>query len=273
MSAVLGLPRTKWICWTLRALCCLPLAVPVIACAPLPPTLPSVGPDATATPVASSPANTIPSPSVPPSEQQVPALDQPDASGPARALPFDSPAGLAAYDLATRLGVDPQAVVILQIEEAEFPVSGLGCMPAARDGDTGAEAGTVPGQEITLAVDDQEYVYRAIGWDVTLCAPEAESSGLTLPLSRYGVNGAPIQAAREALAQQIGVPAESVEVRSVAAVNWPDTSLGCAEPDMMYAQVITPGFLMLLDAGGRVHEVHSDLHRVVICDKALDTDS
>lgn len=47
-----------------------------------------------------------------------------------------------------------------------------------------------------------------------------------------------------------GTPEQSVEVVSVEASTFGDTSLGCPEEGKMYAQVITPGFTVILDAEG-----------------------
>jgi len=54
---------------------------------------------------------------------------------------------------------------------------------------------------------------------------------------------------------------------AVEAVNWPDTSLGCPELDMMYAQVITPGYRILLSYSAEIRVYHSDRgDRVVYCE-------
>ena len=59
------------------------------------------------------------------------------------------------------------------------------------------------------------------------------------------------------LARQLGIAAEAITVRSVEAVEWPDASLGCPEPGMMYAQVITPGYRIMLEANGQFYEYHA----------------
>ncbi len=67
---------------------------------------------------------------------------------------------------------------------------------------------------------------------------------------------------------QFGVDAGSLELVSVEAVEWPDASLGCPEPDMMYAQVVTPGYRIVLDAQGQAIELHTDAQQppqVVTC--------
>jgi hypothetical protein len=59
------------------------------------------------------------------------------------------------------------------------------------------------------------------------------------------------------LAGQLDIAAEAITVRSVEAVEWPDASLGCPKPGMMYAQVITPGYRIVLEAGGQSYEYHA----------------
>jgi len=70
--------------------------------------------------------------------------------------------------------------------------------------------------------------------------------------------------ARADLAMRENVSADEVEVVRVEAVNWPDASLGCPEPGMMYAQVITPGWRIVLRVGSREAVYHSDQRRVIL---------
>ena len=68
------------------------------------------------------------------------------------------------------------------------------------------------------------------------------------------------------LAHTEGVARETITVLSVDAKRWPDASLGCPKPDMVYAQVITPGFLVMLEVRGETYEYHTDAGRfVVLC--------
>jgi len=55
--------------------------------------------------------------------------------------------------------------------------------------------------------------------------------------------------AKEDLANCKGIDKEQI---SVASVNWPDTSLGCPEPGMVYAHVVTRGYKILLSYDGRI---------------------
>jgi len=55
-----------------------------------------------------------------------------------------------------------------------------------------------------------------------------------------------------------GVESASIQVISVEQVEWPDASLGAAQPGSLYAQVITPGYRVKLRLAGRDVELHGD---------------
>jgi hypothetical protein len=75
-----------------------------------------------------------------------------------------------------------------------------------------------------------------------------------------------VEMAKEDLARRLEISVSDIAVISVEAVDWPDTSLGCPEPGMAYAQVITPGSLIMLDTKGQTYEYHSDRDSsVVLC--------
>jgi len=75
-----------------------------------------------------------------------------------------------------------------------------------------------------------------------------------------------VELAKADLARRLEISVSEILVISVEAVDWPDTSLGCPEPGMMYAQVITPGYLIVLEAAGQTYEYHTDRSdQVVLC--------
>ena len=75
-----------------------------------------------------------------------------------------------------------------------------------------------------------------------------------------------VAAAIEDLTEQSGTPADEIAIVSVEPVEWSDASLGCPQEGMMYAQVITPGFLIILEAGGQQYEYHANQRdTVVLC--------
>jgi hypothetical protein len=79
---------------------------------------------------------------------------------------------------------------------------------------------------------------------------------------------AALAAAITHLIQQTGLPPDQITVTSIQPMEWPDASLGCPQEGMMYAQVITPGYLIVLEAQGQTFEYHTDQGtNVVLCQK------
>lgn len=95
--------------------------------------------------------------------------------------------------------------------------------------------------------------------------PDPASSPIETP---RGAVDEVVAAAQEHLAQELGISPDEAEVRSVEAVEWPDASLGCPEKGEAYAQVVTPGYRIVLEVGEKEHELHTDEtgQAIVICD-------
>jgi hypothetical protein len=78
-----------------------------------------------------------------------------------------------------------------------------------------------------------------------------------------------IQAAVDAAADRLQVPADQLVIVATESRDWRDSSLGCPEPDRGYLQVITPGYLVTIDTDDGATEVavHTDRIglRAVIC--------
>ena len=70
------------------------------------------------------------------------------------------------------------------------------------------------------------------------------------------------------LSDQTGIPADQIKLISIEAVEWSDSSLGCPQAGFMYAQVITPGYLIILEAQGQQYPYHTNLTtNVVLCEQ------
>jgi hypothetical protein len=75
-----------------------------------------------------------------------------------------------------------------------------------------------------------------------------------------------VEKAKADLVKQFSVSADQIRIREARAVDWPDASLGCPQPDMMYAQVITPGYWILLEADGKQYPYHTDQNeQIILC--------
>lgn len=216
----------------------------------------------------------IAAPTQPPQETTMSEPTRPPTAGsptaplpvPAPATPELSPAASALgikaqQDLAGRLNVPADQVHIISVEQSEMPVDTLGC------GETGGRqnTGLIIGYAITLAAGGQEYVYHSDGFKLAPCSP-ANFPGGSPPAaaSPAAVSKEQVLAVAH-LAQQLGISPDAITVVTIEEVTWPDASLGCPQPGMMYAQVLTPGYRLVLEAAGKTYEYHAGRGRVVSC--------
>jgi hypothetical protein len=77
-----------------------------------------------------------------------------------------------------------------------------------------------------------------------------------------------VQLALNAAATQLGLTVDDVLVTTATEAEWPDSSLGCPQPGMAYAQIVTPGWLVTVATADATAEmqVHTDGgSRAVLC--------
>jgi hypothetical protein len=67
---------------------------------------------------------------------------------------------------------------------------------------------------------------------------------------------AQVTQAKQDLSKRLSVSPDQIELVTFTPVTWPDGSLGCPEPGMMYTQVLVEGYRIQLRSGGRVYEYH-----------------
>ncbi len=66
----------------------------------------------------------------------------------------------------------------------------------------------------------------------------------------------------------MGSNVDDVVLVSAQAVEWSDSSLGCAQPGMLYAQVITKGYKIVLKVGNINYQFHTDANpngQILLC--------
>lgn len=76
-----------------------------------------------------------------------------------------------------------------------------------------------------------------------------------------------IEDAKRDLMARAPVALSEITVVSALPVEWRDASLGCPIEGMLYAQVITPGYLITLAAHGQTYEYHASMTHAIFCDK------
>lgn len=70
------------------------------------------------------------------------------------------------------------------------------------------------------------------------------------------------------LAQRLGIAVDQIVLSDVKPVVWRDASLGCPKPAIDYIPMETPGYKILLEAGGQTYNYHTDADkRFVLCSR------
>jgi len=65
-----------------------------------------------------------------------------------------------------------------------------------------------------------------------------------------------VSQARSDLARRLETEEAEITVINAEYVTWPNSALGCPEPDMMYTQALVPGYRIRLRADGALHHYH-----------------
>lgn len=66
-----------------------------------------------------------------------------------------------------------------------------------------------------------------------------------------------ITTARDDLAGRLSIPPTNININEAREVTWSDASLGCPQAGMAYADVLTPGYLIVLEYAGNRYEYHA----------------
>jgi len=72
-----------------------------------------------------------------------------------------------------------------------------------------------------------------------------------------------IMLAKFDLTIKTGVDIENIITKSIEETLFDDASLGVADPGVTYEAVVTPGYIIMLEAGGDLYEFHASGARVV----------
>lgn len=94
-----------------------------------------------------------------------------------------------------------------------------------------------------------------VGTDSTTSAPTTtEADAMS---DDGGDADAPTRAAIDDLVDRLDLDPSAVAIVSVDDVTWSDSSLGCPQEGFMYAQVLTDGTRIVLEADGERYEYHA----------------
>jgi hypothetical protein len=69
---------------------------------------------------------------------------------------------------------------------------------------------------------------------------------------------------RNQVSEILGVPVESIQLKSIEPMEWPDSCLGLPEQDEVCTQAVTPGWLLVFTADGQEYRFRADQTGTVI---------
>ena len=173
-----------------------------------------------------------------------------ETAGQSPQVNFPAAIGAAQADLAQKLGQPIENVMVVQFEGASWPDGCLGLGQA----DESCIQEIVPGYRVALQANGTLYEYRTdeAGSRVRLVSPVDAAAQ------------APVDQARQSLAAQLGVSAQEILTYFVQAETWLDDCLGMSSSEQVCAQVVTPGFRVLLQQGGSTYELHTNADGVQV---------
>jgi hypothetical protein len=163
---------------------------------------------------------------------------------------------LVRQDLAERLQMGQGEISVVKVSKVDWPDASLGC---PQPGTMYAQVIT-PGYQIELQVGGREYTYHTGGGKFVLCenGEPALGNDETAPDEMNPAEADLVDKAKEDLTNRLKIAPDSIALQSVEAVQWPDSSLGCPQPGVRYLTVVTPGYLIKLQAGEKTYEYHTD---------------
>jgi hypothetical protein len=153
-----------------------------------------------------------------------------------------TPAERAAFTaLSGKLGLPPEKIMLVSSEAVTWP---NGCLGLENIGVMCTEA-QVPGYKIVLEANGQQYELHT------------NLEGTTVKIAKGAqISGSAEQAVIKQLAANLGLQESDIAVVRSADVEFRDGCLDVAMPDVMCAQVITPGHIIVLEANGVQYEYH-----------------
>ena len=144
---------------------------------------------------------------------------------------------LCVEDLARRLQVAEPSIALTRATPVTWPDSALGCP----EPDTCYVQVLVPGYVVALQAEGRTHVYHTNSGTRYVYYPEAQVAKCTSDL-----------------AARLGVASDAIRVGGICGAAWPSAALGSPRPGTDYAEVVTDGFVVLLVAGSRAYEYHTD---------------
>lgn len=180
-------------------------------------------------------------------------------------------------DLAQILELSTEDIHLISVEKAAWRDTSLDCTDQGKE----YKHTHVLGFRMILEAEGKTYEYHTdLGQTVVLCEEgssikkvleeRAMPRSPTIPSPSISSLSQPVIQAREDLAKRLNVTTNGIKVVEVQEVTWPDTSMGCPQPEMRYIQVPQDGLRIKLSIEGKEYEYHSGGMRApFLCEQAV----
>jgi len=225
-------------------------------------TTPSPSP--TPVPTATTEVNTLPTPTSPDSPISVPPTPRLSSQ-----LPREMYGDLRDA-VAKQLGAAPETLRMVHSQEMQWRNSSLGCPEKGMN----YLQVIIPGWRIVFEDENGTQHDVHIGEDITnfiICKnPTTIEADMTPISGDINIDDAK-KSALDALMKHLNVERTDISIVSIEVVEWRNSCLGCQLPNQNCLTVITPGFRIVLESGGKTYNVHTDRNgqQTIICDKPI----
>lgn len=150
----------------------------------------------------------------------------------------------------------PRSLAALVVT-AGIALSGCGSSTTDASGDPSVSI-TPPAATSTPPDDAEETTVLVPGDKTPVTQTEPPPGELPPgPVPDAVVSRPEVQAAIADFAEREGVEVEEVVAAGYADVTWPDGSLGCPQPGVMYTQALVPGHQLILQVGDTTASYHA----------------
>jgi hypothetical protein len=173
---------------------------------------------------------------------------------------------LAIAALASEARISATDIRVVRANPHEWPDTSLGCPQPGR---VYLDVIT-PGYLITLEAHGHQFEYHTDRSQGVVHCDSNQSGATPGPLGGTKTPMSdvpnPVRLALAALADDLQIARSAIDIVAIEPTEWPNSSLGCPQPGRVYLQIITPGYRVVLAAGGRQYEYHTnDRDMVVQC--------
>lgn len=159
-----------------------------------------------------------------------------------------SPAAqMAVKALSANLGVTGEEIKVVTNQAVDWPD---GCLGVKTAGVMCTQV-IVPGFRIVLEAQGQQFEFHTNADGTVVQAAGAPAAAADAPEATQA------QVVKK-LADTLHVAENTITLVSNKPTDWPDACLGIAQPGIACAQVITPGYLVVLAVDGQQYEYHTD---------------